>query len=194
VEILGTKVHTTFSGEVTVESSKILVDDMIQCVSHGVKQVVLDVTTPGGEVASGVKLHEVLSSMPMELITRNTSEVASIGNILFLAGEIRLASPEARFFLHPLTFRAPAGCDLDYLRKRRTKLEFTCGSQAALRELDIGIAKLEREEQHVQRIIEQRTKLTIPEIRSLVREHRTLSAPEAQTLGIVHDIIPPHKP
>jgi ATP-dependent protease ClpP protease subunit len=193
VEVIGTKALATFSGEVTAESGKVLVGDMTQCASHSIKEVVLDVATPGGDVASGIKLHEMLCSVPFELITCNTSEVASIGNILFLAGETRLASPEATFFLHPLTFRAPAGCDIDYLRGRRTKLELTCGSRAALRELDIGIVTLESQEQRVQRIIEQHTKLTSLEVRSLIREHRTLSAAEAQTLGIVHDIIPPQR-
>jgi ATP-dependent protease ClpP protease subunit len=157
---------------------------------HGVERVVLDVSSPGGEVKNAMILYNKLCSVPFELITRNTSEVASMGMVMFLAGDRRLASPEGTFLLHPITFDdtvVPMNVD-DWLRVR-TRLERN-DPRSRLVEVCRKIRRLEREEEDVRKIIEQRTNLTGSTIRTLVRESKLIDADEAVSFGIVHEIIP----
>jgi ATP-dependent protease ClpP protease subunit len=183
-------VRETFSGRITPQTSEALVANMSDYADHDVERVVLDMSTPGGVVASGITLYKRLRSLPFELITYNTGEVASMGNIMFLAGDKRLASAEATFLLHPITLLTPYGpLDVNDLRQERIQLERTCGSSSLMVELDIGIAKITREEREVQTIFEERTNLTGPEIRELVQNHTYVSAAYACAVGIVHDVI-----
>jgi hypothetical protein len=93
----------------------------------------------------------------------------------------RLAFAEATFLLHPLALVTPSGALLEVndLRHKRTELERGCGPQTLMIELDKGIAKLDREELQVQKVFEERTSLTGPEIRALMQGHTSLSATDA---------------
>jgi ATP-dependent protease ClpP protease subunit len=74
--------------------------------------------------------------------------------------------------------------------KLRTKVERSGAPPKLFTELDLGIMRLAREEQEVQKIFEERTNLRGPAIRALVQGHTSLSAAEAYAVGIVHEIIP----
>lgn len=181
-----------FSEEITPGSREALVAKMVEHAYHDVKRVVLDVSSPGGEMVSAMHLYDALCSTPFLLVTRNTGEIASMGNLVFLAGDERVASDEATFLLHPLTLLTPSGARLDIndLRQKRMELERThCMSPRAI-ELDRGIARLASEEQALQRIFEARTSLTGPEIETLVTGHVLIDAAYACAVGIVHEIIP----
>jgi ATP-dependent protease ClpP protease subunit len=184
-------VYEEFSEEIWPKSRDALLAKMTEYARNDVGCVVLAMSTPGGEVASAIALHEGLRSLPIEFITYNTGEVASMGNIMFLAGDERLASAEATFLLHPITLLTPSGpLDVHDLWQERTELERTCGSSSRMIELDKGIVRLTREEREVQRVFEERTDLTGPEIRALVWGHTTVSAAYACAVGIVHEVIP----
>jgi ATP-dependent protease ClpP protease subunit len=184
------EVCESFSEEITPSSSEALVARMVEYRYRDIHRVVLDVSSPGGQVESAMSIYRALRSVPFELVTRNVGEVASMGNLVFLAGDRRFATPEATFLLHPIAFDGIVRRDASDLRRARTKLERTCGSPSAMIELDRGIVRLEREDQEVQSILKQRTKLTGPEASALVREGKPVSADYALAVGIVHGIIP----
>ena len=68
------------------------------------------------------------------------------------------------------------------------KAELSGGPPSLLDELDLGIARLKREETEVRTIVEQRTKLTGAAIRELVERGEPVDAAYAQAVGIVHQI------
>jgi ATP-dependent protease ClpP protease subunit len=196
MEIAPIEVHEQFSEEIWPWSGEALLAKMTEHAYLGVEHVVLDVSSLGGEVASAMSVYQALRSSPFELVTRNMGEVASMGNLVFLAGERRLAIAEATFLLHPITVEAPAEwptsarwLDVEDMRKLRTKVERSGASPKLFNELDWGIMRLAREEREVQRIFEERTSLTGPQFRKLVRGHTTVSAAYACAVGIVHEVI-----
>jgi|ERR1039458_1491999 ATP-dependent protease ClpP protease subunit len=130
METAPVEICETFFEKITTQSTEGLLTRMTEHAYHGAERVRLVVSSPGGEVASAIALHEGLRSLPIEFITYNTGEVASMGNIMFLAGDERLASAEATFLLHPITLLTPTGwptaapwLDVEDMRKLRTKVE-----------------------------------------------------------------------
>jgi ATP-dependent protease ClpP protease subunit len=194
MEIHPVEIHEEFSDEIWPQSSEALLARMTEHAHHGVERVVLDMATPGGEVASAMMLLEKLSESPIELVTHAMGEVASMGVVLFLAGDKRLASPEATFLLHPVKLVLPGSSlevDAKALRRISARLEHSFNpSPARLRELDLTIARVEREDNSVQTILEQRTKLTGSDIKALIQCGEPVDAAYAKAVGIVHEVIP----
>ena len=48
---------------------------MANCATQGVKTVYLALSTPGGDVAQGITLYNLLRGMPFKLITHNVGNV-----------------------------------------------------------------------------------------------------------------------
>ncbi|MGH2902503.1 MAG: ATP-dependent Clp protease proteolytic subunit [Solirubrobacteraceae bacterium] len=192
METIPAEARETFSEEIWPETSEALVRSITYYANCGIERVVLDLSSPGGEVASGIELYKTLSMMPIELVTRNTGEVSSMGNAVFLAGDIRLAFPDTTFLLHPIKIEVAGGrvLDLDHLGVERAKLERAGGPSSDLRELDLGHIRLERDEREMRTIIEERTNMSGAEIRKLVREAVPIDALSARSMGIVHEIVP----
>ncbi len=191
------EVHEEFSEEIWPWSREALLAKMTEHAYHRVERVRLVVSSPGGEVASTMELFKELSESSIELVTLATGEVASMGVVLFLAGDKRLASPKATFLIHPITVETPAGwptaapsLDIGDIHKLRTKVERSGTHPKLFNELDLGIMRLTREEQKLQKILEERTNLTGPTIKPLVRDGKPISATTALAMGIVHEIIP----
>src|ERR1039458_3786458 len=116
----------TFFEKITTQSSEGLLTRMAEHAYHGAERVRLVVSSPGGQVASTMTLITKLTESPIELVTHATGEIASMGVMLFLAGDKRLASPEATFLMHPITVETPAGwptaapwLDVEDIRKLR---------------------------------------------------------------------------
>jgi ATP-dependent protease ClpP protease subunit len=188
VEIVG-EARERFSEEITPASSEALLERMSEHARNGIERVLLDVSSPGGEVASAMRLHRALLDTNFELVTRNVGEVASMGNLVFLAGDKRLALPGTTFLLHPVTFKE-SGLDLEGLSRYRQRVERTGRQLSRLLELDRGVARLEREESEIHDIIERRSKLSRPAIVRLVRESKPLDPEFAHSAGIVHGLAP----
>lgn len=182
----------TFFEKITTQSTEGLLTRMTEHAYHGAERVRLVVSSPGGQVASTMTLFTKLTESPIELVTHATGEIASMGVVLFLAGNKRLASPEATFLLHPIASTDTiVPMDVEAWRRARTRFERQ-GDQSRVGEISERITYLDEKEGEVQQIFEERTKLTSPEIAELVRKGQTISATEALAFGIVHEIIPAH--
>jgi ATP-dependent protease ClpP protease subunit len=188
-----TEAHDEFTGEITSESSRVLLARMVEHTYEGVDRVVLDVASPGGHVDSAIHLHNELVAARFEIVTRNVGGVASMANLVFLAGDKRLATPEATFLFHPIAFEGTVKRDLPALRHARTRLEGGVGHSRELGELDARIAVLDGKEREIRLILERRTGLSAAQIERLVADGRPISAAEALSAGIVHELIPPQR-
>jgi Clp protease len=188
-------VRESFSEEITPESTEALMAKMTEHAYRGVERVELDVSSPGGEVASAMRVYEKLSlpsSRPFELVTRNVSKVASMGNLLFLAGDRRLATPEATFLLHQLAIQVgPVLLDTDALLRTRARLEQAGAATPRLIDTERRLSRLAREERQLASIIERQTGLRGPTLSTLVHDAQPFDAIFARGVGVVHAIIPP---
>jgi hypothetical protein len=102
-------VYVTFSAEINPNTTESLLAAFANLVNQGVREVHLLLSTPGGSVMHGLNMYNVLRALPIRLTTHNVGSVNSMGNVVFLAGEIRLACPHSTFMFHGVGFDAPAG-------------------------------------------------------------------------------------
>jgi len=163
-------VYVTFSAEINPFTTESLLAVMADCANKRVRQVYLMLSTPGGSVMNGMNIYNVLRAMPFELITHNVGNVDSIGNLVFLAGTQRFASPHSTFMFHGVGFGSPANQRFEeaFLRER----------------LDSILA----DQQRIGAIIEEHSNLTGDQLAELFRGAQTKDATYAVGCGIVHEI------
>lgn len=170
----------SFSAEINANTTESLIAVMFQQVQMGVQEVRLLMSTPGGQVMSGMNLYNVLRSLPLKLVTHNVGNVDSIGNAIFLAGEERYACPHSTFMFHGVGFDTPPGARFE---------------ERQLRELLGGV---QADQKRIGSVIAERTTLEVEAIETLFLEATTKDATYAVGTGIVHKIcdveIPPGAP
>ncbi len=168
--------YVHFTREFNGDTTESLLDTMTTLSNEGVSRVVLCLASPGGWTPKALAVYNMLRAFPVELVTHAVGEVASAGNMPFLAGEVRYACPHATFMLHPGSFNVrDAELDANTMRER--------------------IDRLDGHDDRERLIIKQRTNLTSAQVRALVERSTTLSSSQALEAGIVHRItqlkIPP---
>ena len=170
-------VYVSFSAEIIAHTTESLIAAMSNCANQNVQEVILMLSTPGGNVMHGMNLYNVLKAMPFKLITHNVGNVDSIGNAVFLAGQERRACPHSTFMFHGVGRNVPAAYRLEEKNVRET--------------LDSILADQKR----IGSVIKERTKLGDADIEALFRDAQTKDAAFAAGCGIVHQIqdiqIPP---
>lgn len=159
-------VYVSFSAEINVSTTEQLIAVLANQANQGIDHIYLMLSTPGGNVANGMNLYNVLRAMPFKLTTHNVGNVDSIGNAVFLAGEERLASPHSTFMFHGVGFDV-----------QNTRLE-----EKNLREYLDGLLS---DQGRIGSILQERTKLAANETSDLFREARTKDSAFALEKGIV---------
>ena len=119
---------------------------------------------------NGMNLYHVLRGMPFELITHNVGNVDSIGNVVFLAGKERYATPNATFMFHGVGFDIPPNKRLEE-KDCRERLDGILSDQTRMGN-----------------IIAQHTNLSEGEIAELFKEAQTKDANFAIDKGIIGEI------
>ncbi len=69
-------------------------------INDGVEEITLAFSSPGGQVTEGIALYNFLKGVPAKLTVHNIGQVDSIANVIFMAGDERLAVPTSSFFFH----------------------------------------------------------------------------------------------
>ena len=112
--------YVSFTSDVNRKTSEVLLGFIGNLMNQGTRKVYLLFSTPGGSVMHGVTLYNTLRALPIELTTHNTGTVNSIGNVVFLAGQTRYASPHSTFMFHGVGFdvQAQARFEEKILRER----------------------------------------------------------------------------
>lgn len=164
------EVYVSFSAEIDANTTESLLATMSNLTNQGVQRVVLCISTPGGNVMSGMNVYNMLRAMPFTLVTHNVGNVDSIGNAIFLAGEERYASPHSTFMFHGVGFTTQGGKHFE---------------EKLLRERLEGILA---DQKRIGSILEERTTLTSDQIEPLFREAQTKDAAYAVSAGIVHEV------
>jgi ATP-dependent protease ClpP protease subunit len=80
--------YISFSAEINVNTTENLIAVLAQQANQGVDHVYLMLSTPGGAVMNGLNLYNVMRAMPFKITTHNVGNVDSIGNAVFLAGNV----------------------------------------------------------------------------------------------------------
>jgi len=134
-------------------------------ITQGHDELYLCISTPGGQIASGITLYNFLRSMPIKVITHNIGSVDSIGNAIFLAGELRRACSHSTFMFHGTAF--------DMLTQAHLE-------QKNLREM---LNSLLADEQRIADILVERTKITPDQLGSSSQKPRPKTRTTPSGLG-----------
>jgi len=170
------RVYISFHAEVNQTTSEALLSVVAQQMGEGRREVHLLLSTPGGLVANGLGIYNTLRALPIGLSTYNVGSVNSIGNIIYLAGERRVASRSSSFMFH--------GVGLDILQ--RTRFE----ERNLLEHLD----SIRTDQRLLAGIISERTGIGPEEAEGLFLRQAFVGSEEAKTRGIVHEVGDVHVP
>jgi ATP-dependent Clp protease protease subunit len=122
----------------------------------------------GGDIGAGIAAYNIICSLKGETVTHAIGEIASVANIIFLAGARRYASKHS-FFRHHGTFFPMSG------NQHRVVYE------------DV-LASLQQAENIMVDIFVERTKLKTEDVRNYFCSPITLDANAALQAGIIHEI------
>ena len=119
-----TESYIRLTAPITPNSTQRLLQVVDQKYNSGVRKLHLLLSTPGGSVAHGIALYNILKGLPLNVITYNIGTVDSIGVIIYCAGEVRISVPNARFFLHPIgmEINKPMRVDEHWIQETRSSL------------------------------------------------------------------------
>jgi len=150
-----------------------------QVITQGHDNLYLMLSTPGGQVASGITVYNFLLSLPVPITTHNIGNIDSIGNAIFLSGKTRLACKHSTFMFHGVGF------DIANQRFEEKNLRESLNSLLA-------------DQQRIGDIISERTNISSDKVGELFREARTKNSDDALEAGIIHKVcdlqIPPGSP
>jgi ATP-dependent protease ClpP protease subunit len=167
--------YINFHAPINTHTTQNLMAAMAQKVVAGTTDFYILLSTPGGEVASGLTVYNFLRALPTPITMHNIGNVDSIGNAIFLAADTRLACAHSTFMFHGVGFDV-----------KSVRLE-----EKYARELLHGILA---DQGRIADIIVQRTNINRRRSRQLFREARTKNADDALAAGIIGSIADPTIP
>ena len=136
----------------------------------GGEEITLYINSPGGGVTSGLALYDVLTSCKSPIRTVCIGDAASMGAILFLAGEKREMLPHTRLMIHD-----PSFWNLNVDGKKPHELR---------QEVD----SLERTKNTLAEIIAEKTGKSLKEVCKVTANDTYFTAEEAIKFGLATDI------
>ena len=161
--------HLSFMTEVKPLPVQTFIATLANYLQQGFNELHLLLTTPGGNVREGIALYNVLRALPMSVYTYNVGSVNSIGNVIYLAGSRRYASPTSSFMFHGVGF------DITNARfeekNLREKLDGLMNDQGLIADIIID-----------------RTKLSRKDVQKLFLAEAFVRPDDAKAKGIVHSI------
>jgi ATP-dependent protease ClpP protease subunit len=161
-----------FSGPIQQHATKVLMNMCCDAVNESVTHLTMLFSSDGGSIDEGFALYGLLRSLPVELTMHNVGRVGSMANVVFLAGQRRIASPHSTFLFHDLNWTYPTG---------QTISNTTMTEHTLL--LDSARARIKT-------LFKLRTQLdeSILESPQFFKEPRIHEATAAKAGGIVHEI------
>lgn len=124
----------------------------------------------GGDIDSAIRLYDYLKAIPFEVDTIGFGQIDSAANVIFLAGNKRIAVKGCRFFLHEGTFNIGNPSAALHIHEETLSL---------LREIN---------RRHAEILVHEIGR-KVQEINKILREGRVFNTNSAKDFGLVHEII-----
>ncbi len=167
--------YINFHAGINQHTSQNLMTVIAQKLTAGTDHFYILLSTPGGEVHSGMTIYNFLRAIPARVTMHNVGNVDSIGNAIFLAADERFACAHSTFMFHGVGVQIQ---NITMEEKRaREVLNTILADQIRMAD-----------------IIVQRTNIARGRSRQLFREARTKDANDALATGIIQQILDPAIP
>ena len=157
-------------GEITPDTSNNLIQKLMYLDSKDLGEITLYINSPGGEVISGLAVYDYIKVMKSPVRTVCIGDAASMGAIIFLAGEKREMLPHTRILIHD-----PSYGHLDVSGKKP-------------HEIQRGVDSLNKVRETLAEIISEKTGKDVDEIYGITAEDNYFTAEEAIEFGLATDI------
>ncbi|MDE7288287.1 MAG: ATP-dependent Clp protease proteolytic subunit [Oscillospiraceae bacterium] len=157
-------------GEITPDTSNNLIQKLMYLDSKDLGEITIYINSPGGEVISGLAVYDYIKIMKSPIRTVTIGDAASMGAIIFLAGEKREMLPHTRILIHD-----PSYGHLDVSGKKP-------------HEIQRGVDSLNKVRKTLAEIISEKTGKGLEEIYDITAEDNYFTAEEAIEFGLATGI------
>lgn len=157
-------------GPVNDQTANLVVAQMLFLESENPdKDIFLYINSPGGSVSAGLSIYDTMQFIKPDVSTLCMGLAASMGAFLLAAGAKgkRLALPNSRIMIHQ-----PSG-----------------GAQGQATDIEIQAREILRLRETLNSILSERTGQSLDKVRADSERDYFMSAPEAQTYGLVDQVI-----
>lgn len=157
-------------GEINQNTAGNLIQKLMYLDSKDLGEITLYINSPGGEVISGLAVYDYIKIMKSPVRTVTIGDAASMGAIIFLAGEKREMLPHTRILIHD-----PSYGHLDISGKKP-------------HEIQRGVDSLNKIRETLAEIIADKTGKNLDEIYKITAEDNYFTAGEAVDFGLATGI------
>lgn len=161
-----------FTGEVNAENCNDLIEQLMYLENSGEhEQITLYINSPGGEVTSGLAVYDYIQLMHSPVRTVCIGTAASMGAILFLAGEQREMLSHSKIMIHDPSYNS--------------------GNYGGMKphEIQEMAADLSKTRDVLCKIIAERSGKSLKEIEKITMKDTYYTADEAVEFGLANKII-----
>jgi ATP-dependent protease ClpP protease subunit len=173
---VATPVVIKFFAPLNPNTGNQLMSAIDNCVRDGVREILLLISTTGGNVFQGVSTYNYLRMCGATVTTHNFGSVESIGLVLYSAGTRRTSVPHARFLLHGVTAQFGHAMSLEE------------------KQLEERLKSLRIDELTIARILAADSNRSPAQIMRAMRNRTTLEPEQARAWGLVHALEEPALP
>ena len=156
--------------EITPKSANNLIQKLMYLDSKDLGEITIYINSPGGEVISGLAVYDYIKIMKSPVRTVTIGDAASMGAIIFLAGEKREMLPHTRILIHD-----PSYGHLDVSGKKP-------------HEIQRGVDSLNKVRETLAEIISKKSNKSLDEIYGITAEDNYFTAEEAIDFGLATGI------
>lgn len=103
------KSYINLISPINSENVQRLINVIRNKLRNGFETFTIIISSPRGDVNSGITAYNFLKGIPAEVITHNIGIVHSIAVVIFCAGSKRHCSPNSQFLIHGIGFNAKEG-------------------------------------------------------------------------------------
>lgn len=98
-------IKVSFMESINVTTTRTFIELLCKEIDNNpsASEVVLYMSTPGGDVELAIEIYNFLRNLDCRVITVNTSFVNSAGILIYLAGDERVCMPASSFYVHSVT-------------------------------------------------------------------------------------------
>jgi ATP-dependent Clp protease protease subunit len=94
------EIYINFNLEINPQSTQALFKIIQEQLSKKIEKIYLLISSPGGNVDSGIAIYNFLKGLPIEVVTHNYGSCDSIAALVFCAGKKRYTVVNSRFLIH----------------------------------------------------------------------------------------------
>ncbi len=133
----------------------------------------LMITSGGGDVNVGLHIYDMIACYPSPVVGLVLGYACSMAAVILQACTRRLCLPHSRILIHHISRR---NVNLDVMRSKR--------------KLANVLEIMERDQKHLYRILAERSRKSISEIRKACARDEDMDAEEALAFGLIDEIVP----